>query len=148
MISQIIYLQLRINGDWNSRAKWVGNAEAQVELALAQLLVGTKVVDKVSRLGEFSKPSETGKRNAQYLPNVNNKVIEKEALEKGHIIDNGNNDYYFIYDPGKVIGYDNGQPTSWIRAELTSGDVYHGHPIAGDRLNKYLRKLDLITKNH
>ncbi len=94
---------------------------------------------------EAKKFSETGKRHAQYLPSANNKVIEKEALIKGHIIDNGNNgnnNYYFIYDTGKVIDYDNGKPTSWIRAELTSGNVYHGHPIAGERLNKYLRKLD------
>ncbi|WP_415839618.1 pre-toxin TG domain-containing protein [Paenibacillus tarimensis] len=90
---------------------------------------------------EAQKFSETGKRNAQYLPDINNKAIEKEALQRGHIIDNGNNNYYFIYDTGKVVGYDNGQPTTWIRAELTSGNVYHGHPIAGDRLDKYLKRI-------
>ncbi|KMN68757.1 hypothetical protein VK97_18765 [Bacillus sp. LK10] len=70
-------------------------------------------------------------------------MIEKEALQRGHIIDNGNNNFYFIYDTGKVVGYDNGKSTSWIRGELTSGNVYHGHPIAGDRLNKYLNKLGI-----
>nr|WP_144470718.1 T7SS effector LXG polymorphic toxin [Bacillus safensis] len=92
---------------------------------------------------EAKRFSETGKRNAQYLPEINNKVLEKEALQKGHIIDNGNNNFYFIYDTGKIVGYDNGKSTSWIRGELTSGNVYHGHPIAGDRLNKYLNKLGL-----
>jgi len=90
---------------------------------------------------EAKRFSETGDKNAQYLPNANNKAIEKEALSNGHIIDNGNNNYYFIYDTGKVIGYDNGLPTQWIRAELTNGNIYHGHPIAGSRLDKYLRKL-------
>ncbi|MEH7663491.1 T7SS effector LXG polymorphic toxin, partial [Bacillus velezensis] len=40
---------------------------------------------------EAKRFSMTGKKSAQYLPNVNNKALEKEALLKGHIIDNGNN---------------------------------------------------------
>ncbi|MFB8734781.1 hypothetical protein ACEQPO_15395 [Bacillus sp. SL00103] len=31
---------------------------------------------------EAKRFSETGKRNAQYLPEINNKVLEKEALQK------------------------------------------------------------------
>ncbi|MDG0875578.1 hypothetical protein L5D93_25410 [Paenibacillus thiaminolyticus] len=73
---------------------------------------------KAKTAEEAKRFSETGDKNAQYLPDANNKIIEKEALSNGHIIDNGNNNYYFIYDTGKVIGYDNGIPTQWIRAEL------------------------------
>lgn len=91
---------------------------------------------------EAKRFSMTGKKSAQYLPNVNNKALEKEALLKGHIIDNGNNNYYFIYDAGKTVGYDLGTPTSWIRAEFSGGE-YHGHPIAGSRLGKYLKQLGI-----
>ncbi|MGH0686403.1 EndoU domain-containing protein, partial [Bacillus mycoides] len=48
-----------VNGDWNSRAKWVGNVEMQVKLAIAELFVGTKGVDKISKLGKTSKLSES-----------------------------------------------------------------------------------------
>ncbi|MES5955043.1 EndoU domain-containing protein [Bacillus fungorum] len=48
-----------VNGDWNSRAKWYGNVEMQVKLAIAELFVGTKGVDKVSTLGKTSKLSES-----------------------------------------------------------------------------------------
>ncbi|WP_346987983.1 ribonuclease YeeF family protein [Bacillus velezensis] len=91
---------------------------------------------------EAKRFSMTGKKSAQYLPNVNNKALEKEALLKGHIIDNGNNNYYFIYDAGKTVGYDLGTPTSWIRAEFSGGE-YHGHPITGSRLGKYLKQLGI-----
>ncbi len=91
---------------------------------------------------EAKRFSMTGKKAAQYLPDVNNKALEKEALLKGHIIDNGNNNYYFIYDAGKTVGYDLGTPTSWIRAEFSGGE-YHGHPIAGSRLDKYLKQLGI-----
>ncbi|KUP35270.1 transposase [Bacillus halotolerans] len=91
---------------------------------------------------EAKRFSMTGKKAAQYLPDVNNKALEKEALLKGHIIDNGNNNYYFFYDAGKTVGYDLGTPTSWIRAEFSGGE-YHGHPIAGSRLDKYLKQLGI-----
>ncbi|QCT31436.1 ribonuclease YeeF family protein [Bacillus velezensis] len=97
---------------------------------------------KAKTLEEAKRFSMTGKKAAQYLPNVNNKALEKEALLKGHIIDNGNNNYYFIYDAGKTVGYDLGTPTSWIRAEFSGGE-YHGHPIAGSRLDKYLKQLGI-----
>ena len=48
-----------VNGDWNSRAKWYGNVEMKVKLAIAELFVGTKGVDKVSTLGKTSKLSES-----------------------------------------------------------------------------------------
>ncbi|QWI23209.1 hypothetical protein EXW34_18455 [Bacillus mycoides] len=50
-----------VNGDWNSRAKWVGNVEMQVKLAIAELFVGTKGADKISTLGKVSKSGRTSK---------------------------------------------------------------------------------------
>ncbi|MGH1049426.1 zincin-like metallopeptidase toxin domain-containing protein, partial [Bacillus mycoides] len=50
-----------VNGDWNSRAKWVGNVEMQVKLAIAELFVGTKGADKISTLGKVSKSGKTSK---------------------------------------------------------------------------------------
>ncbi|MCE5173739.1 hypothetical protein LQV63_31455, partial [Paenibacillus profundus] len=84
--------------------------------------------------------SKTGKKHAQYLPGVNNKGLEKEALWKGEIVDGDKGVIYFIYDTGRPIGFDLGTETSWIRAEITSGKVYHGHPISGNRLEEDLKK--------
>ncbi|HDR7446951.1 TPA: hypothetical protein QCX35_003041 [Bacillus toyonensis] len=50
-----------VNGDWNSRAKWFGNVEMQVKLAIAELFVGTKGVDKIPKLGGVSKLNKTSK---------------------------------------------------------------------------------------
>ncbi len=79
--------------------------------------------------------------NAQYLPGINNKSLEYEAMFKGiPIKEEGKNVIYYIYDTGKVVGYDRGMPTTWIRAELSS-KVYHGHPMADDRVKYYLDKI-------
>uniref|UniRef100_UPI003703A22D ribonuclease YeeF family protein n=1 Tax=Bacillus pumilus TaxID=1408 RepID=UPI003703A22D len=83
--------------------------------------------------------SETGRKQAQYLPNIKNKVIEKEALKKGLIVENEKGAVYFIYNTGRPVGFDLGVETSWVRAELTSSGVFHGHPIAGNRLQEYLK---------
>ncbi|MEK3789133.1 hypothetical protein [Paenibacillus sp. FSL K6-1230] len=77
------------------------------------------------------------------MPEVNNKTLEKTALEKGLVVQGDKGSTYFIYDAGKPVGYDLGVETSWIRAELTSGGIYHGHPIAGNRLMGYLKIAEL-----
>lgn len=78
--------------------------------------------------------------DAQYLPEVNNKALEKLATQKGTVfIPPGNkNVKYFFYKSDKIIGYDQGKPTNWIRAEVSSG-AYHGHPMNEDRLSKYIK---------
>lgn len=72
---------------------------------------------------------------AQYLPDVNQKELEKLALQKGIVVQKTGTSTtkYFFYKSDKVIGFDSGVETMWIRSELTSG-VYHGHPIAPARL--------------
>lgn len=77
---------------------------------------------------------------AQYLPDVNNKSLEHEALMKGIPVKHSDSTTYFIYDAGKVIGYDRGMPATYIRAELANNKIYHGHPMAQDRVNYYLSK--------
>ncbi len=74
---------------------------------------------------------------AQYLPGVNNKALEKLAAQKGFVIEHGKTKYFF-YKSDKVIGYDNGTATQWIRAEISSR-MYHGHPMRVDRLPKAVR---------
>ncbi len=75
-----------------------------------------------------AKAFSTGKgADAQYLLGVSNNGLEKIALEKGFIVDHGGG-YYAYIEFNQPIGYNNGQATTWIRAEL-SGGVYHGHPV-------------------
>ncbi len=76
---------------------------------------------------------------AQYIPGINNIALEYEAMFKGIPILHGNSTVYYFYDTGNIIGYDGGQPTTWIRAELSSG-FYHGHPMSISRVSKYLNE--------
>ncbi|RQO37544.1 hypothetical protein DBR39_11655 [Chryseobacterium sp. KBW03] len=78
--------------------------------------------------------------DAQYLPYVNINALEKTALQKGEVFipKNNKNVTYFFYKSNRVIGYDNGIPTEWIRAEISSG-FHHSHPINTDRLSKYIK---------
>jgi len=89
----------------------------------------------------FEKAEKLSYTNAQYLPGINNKSLEYEAMFKGIPITDDGNTIYYIYNTGKEIGYDRGVKTTWIRAELSSG-VYHGHPMAPDRVQKYLSKFE------
>ncbi len=68
---------------------------------------------------------------------MNNKALEKLAAQKGFVIEHGKTKYFF-YKSDKVIGYDNGTATQWIRAEISSR-MYHGHPMRVDRLPKAVR---------
>ncbi|MBN2910866.1 hypothetical protein JQC72_15305 [Polycladomyces sp. WAk] len=83
-------------------------------------------------------------KHAQFLPNVDRKKLEKEALMKAEYVFVKNGVAYFFYDTGKIVGYDNGEPTTWIRAELPIGDrskpEYHGHPMSKKRVDGYLKK--------
>ncbi|WP_245703556.1 RHS repeat-associated core domain-containing protein [Paenibacillus nuruki] len=95
---------------------------------------------KAKTINEAQSFSITGRKQAQYLPGINNTALKREALWKGNIVSEEKGAIYFIYDTGKPIGYDLGIETSWIRTEITSGGVFHGYPIAGKRLEEYLGK--------
>ncbi|GAB4284067.1 MAG: hypothetical protein Kow0092_38660 [Deferrisomatales bacterium] len=70
--------------------------------------------------------------DSQYLPGIDNAALEREALFRGTVTRGVRSDpgstvhVYYKFD--SVVGYSEGQPTRWIRAEITSGGVYHGHP--------------------
>lgn len=75
--------------------------------------------------------SQSGKKPAQYLPGLNVKAMEKEAMwkavDKGNFIKGDNKEtYYFFHKFEDVIGYNEGKPTRWVRVELgNSGTPQH-----------------------
>jgi|GEM_PF-2374179 hypothetical protein len=78
-------------------------------------------------------------RAAQYLPGVDNTQLERRALQHGLLIDRGNGGVWGIFRFNKPVGYDGGEKTNWIRAELSSGTI-HGHPMRPGRVGKYVRE--------
>jgi hypothetical protein len=71
----------------------------------------------------------------------NVQAIEREAAQKGIVQPKPGTSTtkYFFYDTGKVVGYDGGKPTTWIRAEITSGTL-HGHPVHPSNLPPPVRR--------
>jgi Pretoxin HINT domain len=90
----------------------------------------------VEEAREMTTPTDRNSDPAsQYLPGINNEALELEALRRGEIIRGDNpgvpgSTVHVKYDfgPGHIVGYDRGVPVTSIRAEITSGDVFHGHP--------------------
>lgn len=74
----------------------------------------------------------------QYIPDIDRQVLERKALFEGVVFEKNIYTTYFFYQVDKIVGYDNGQPTSWIRVELSGGE-YHGHPISLERVQKYIK---------
>ncbi|MEJ7618350.1 MAG: hypothetical protein WKF30_15610 [Pyrinomonadaceae bacterium] len=79
--------------------------------------------------------SATGRKVAQHIPGVDTKVLEKQAiwaaLRNAQVFKEPDKAaYYFFYKCDQVIGYNEGQPTRWLRVEVTASwtPVYHGHP--------------------
>jgi hypothetical protein len=69
---------------------------------------------------------------AQYLPGINNAALEREALQQGTVIRGEPSDpgstVHVRHECGQIVGYYNGDPVTTIRAEITSGGIFHGHP--------------------
>jgi hypothetical protein len=69
---------------------------------------------------------------AQYLPNVDVPALERRALNEGEVYkgdpEQPGSTVFVWYDAEATIGYDHGEPVSTMRVEITSGDVFHGHP--------------------
>lgn len=79
----------------------------------------------------------SGNGEAQFLPSINDRGLEKLALQKGVVVKHGGGYHAFIqFD--QQVGFDNGLPATWLRAEL-SGGVFHGHPMHESRLPSFLR---------
>ncbi|EPK6163963.1 RHS repeat-associated core domain-containing protein [Providencia stuartii] len=83
-----------------------------------------------------------GKVTGSSMTSFRNKT-EKEALRNGvYSPQKGGSDYY-IYDAGRTIGFNNGQPTQYMRVEVTkSTNEFHGHPISNQTYNDYMRKVE------
>jgi hypothetical protein len=100
---------------------------------------------KAKTEADAQKFSMTGEKHSQFLPNVNVSSLERTAMQfalsKGNFSKDGAT-YYFFYKSDKIVGYDMGKPTRWVRVELTSGDVRHSQPIGMSRLRKYLPKAE------
>jgi hypothetical protein len=107
---------------------------------------------KAKTAEEARKFSMTGKKHAQYLPDVDNRKLEREALRNAEYIYIGEKGaVYFIYDVGKVIGFDEGEEARWIRAELTKDETptLHGHPMSEKRVKEYIegkKKLRVLRR--
>lgn len=72
----------------------------------------------------------------QYLPNLNNTNLEYTTILNGDCIKCSEEKSIYIYNAQNIIGYDNGQETSYIIVHLVSG-VYYGYPISKKNLDVY-----------
>ena len=68
--------------------------------------------------------------------------IEKEGLQNGILVDSGkrNATDYYIYDAKRVVGYNLGKPTQYMRIEVSDMNLFHGHPISRDTYNTLMKK--------
>ena len=92
---------------------------------------------KYTKATTIEQAMEMSWSQAQYIPGIDNNSWEYKAMFEGIPVTHGNGTIYYFYDTGRIIGYDGGVPTTWIRAELTSG-IYHGHPMSLERVLKYI----------
>ncbi|EOA3904504.1 WXG100 family type VII secretion target [Bacillus cytotoxicus] len=72
-----------VNGDWNSQAEWFGGAGVHTTLAVGQLFLGTKGVDKISMLKPGTKlveMSQTAKQNFEYAASLFNRNHKEFAI--------------------------------------------------------------------
>jgi RHS repeat-associated protein len=78
----------------------------------------------------------------QYLPGVNSRALEREALQNGTIIrgvpEDPGSTVHVLYRSDSVVGYANGEPTHWIRAEITAGNIFHGHPRPLSEVRRFI----------
>ncbi|MGG2066916.1 T7SS effector LXG polymorphic toxin [Bacillus sp. S14(2024)] len=141
-----------VNGDWNSRAKWVGNVEAQAELAVAQLLVGTKGVDKISKLGTVSKLGEVSKvsKSVNFMQGVKN-VMNSDKYRQ--FVDRLNNilmpKNQFAYAGGNVVdSFSDSTTFKQVKEKLSNYQFFKGKgtvKIDYDLAKDYIRDVESKT---
>lgn len=91
----------------------------------------TKAIDVADAIKRSSGPDGA----AQFLPGLVREKIEVRALRElpGIHQNHGGTMYKFVrFD--NVVGYDRGQPTKWMRVEVSVDGSYHGHPMGFDRV--------------
>lgn len=93
-----------------------------------------KSVDEAKRLSTGSE--KNGKSRAQYMPGLNRERIERRALHPdtpGVVKDHKGSMFKYVRFTHPV-GYDGGKETYFMRVEITSTGVFHGHPMSVDRV--------------
>jgi hypothetical protein len=86
--------------------------------------------DKHKKAKSFSEAKKLSESEAQYLPEIDNQIIEKFVIQnydKGYILDRGNKGIWIYMHIDSQVGFNNGISTNWIRVEVQSS-TYHGHP--------------------
>ncbi|WP_437667719.1 RHS repeat-associated core domain-containing protein [Sorangium sp. So ce1182] len=77
---------------------------------------------------------------AQYDPSVNADALEREAIRRG-TVSRGNpmtdHNFHTLHRFDSPVGYANGEPTRWLRAEYASGSI-HGHPRPLSEVRKFI----------
>jgi hypothetical protein len=94
--------------------------------------------DKHKKAKSFSEAKKLSESEAQYLPELDNQVIEKFVIQnydKGYILDRGNKGIWIYMYFDSQIGFNNGISTNWIRVEVQSS-TYHGHPADPARVRQ------------
>ncbi|MCZ2341092.1 MAG: HINT domain-containing protein [Bacteroidales bacterium] len=125
------------------------SVDTAVKQAAYRRLIGGSVYTEYRRKHLQARTVEAAIRysrsgDAQYSPefaiNNTNNGLERTALMHGFIVDHGGS--YFAYIKfDKVVGYDGGKPTYWIRAEVSKSSPFtrHGHPMSESRLPQAVR---------
>jgi len=75
--------------------------------------------------------------DARYKPGINIEELEKFAWANGTPVTNGHT--WKVYKADKIIGANSGIETPYMRIEITSGNVIHGHPITYADYLDYLK---------
>ncbi|WP_129349774.1 RHS repeat-associated core domain-containing protein [Sorangium cellulosum] len=106
--------------------------------AKAAIYLKHKKARDCTQAAEMSK----GGGPAQFDPSLDADALTREALRRGTVvrcnpIDDAN--FHTLYRFDEPIGYANGEPTRWIRAEYAS-DAIHGHPRPLSEVRKKIRK--------
>jgi len=113
------------HGGYYKRKAWRTRLEAATYSDHGRKHLRARSEDEAKKLSSNGGP-------AQYLPGIDNGALEREALQNGTVISGEPSDpgstVKVRYDCGRPVGYFNGEAVSTIRAEITSGNIFHGHP--------------------
>jgi hypothetical protein len=97
--------------------------------------------NKHLRAKTSDQAQEMSTKAAQYSPDVDNSILEKTALFKGHLVPRPGGAFWKIHRFDDPVGFDGGKETHWVRAEYSSG-IYHGHPMSVNRVKKYIENVE------
>lgn len=87
-------------------------------------------IDQAKQLS--SQNEKNGKSRAQYMPGINRERLERRALHPdtpGVVKDHKGSMFKYVRFQHPV-GFDGGAETAFMRVEITSTGVFHGHPMS------------------